>query len=201
MKQAAAAAHQRQMLLLAAAASDSSREFVSRDVRRPTFVCAHTGPDTYLVLSEVPKFSFSTSQSKNRTTAQLFQQQCHQVVGNKKRTAYRSRSKPIRAAAAAAAQQQYGSGGTATATSTEHTCTTRVALSFRTRAAYVRTAIRVHMSIEEFSEVACSSTKLRSIYLFADDRVRCAASHFLRSKTGRSIMYVCPRTAEVIFGL
>ena len=36
----------------------------------------------------------------------------------------------------------------------------RVSLSFHTRAAYIRTAIRVHMSTGEFSEVIWSSTKL-----------------------------------------
>ena len=35
-----------------------------------------------------------------------------------------------------------------------------ISLSFRMRAAYIRTAIRVHMSAEEFSEDLCSSTKL-----------------------------------------
>ena len=67
LKHDTAAGHQRQLLLLAAASS-SNRDCVSRDTRRPTFVCMHAGPDTYLVYREVPKFNFPTSQSKNRTT-------------------------------------------------------------------------------------------------------------------------------------
>ena len=83
----------------------------------------------------------------------------------------------------------------------EHTFTTRVPLSFHTRAAYIRTAIRYRMSTEEFSNNVYSSTKLAFIYLlmivfdalrriFFEDRKR----HDVR------MMWVCPPTV-VIFCL
>ena len=83
----------------------------------------------------------------------------------------------------------------------EHTFTTRVALSFHTRAAYICTAIRYRMSTGEFSENVYSSTKLAFTYLlmivfdalrriFFEDRKK----HDLR------MMWVCPPTV-VIFCL
>ena len=89
-------------------------------------------------------------------------------------------NKPIRATATAAAQQQQqqqqqqqhiGSTEAAAQLQQIRACAYGACLSFHTRAAYIRAAIRVHMSTEEFYEV-CRSTKLRSIiFLFADDRV------------------------------
>ena len=102
---------------------------------------------------EVPKFNFPTSQSKNRTTAVLLQQQYHQVVGNKKCTAYGSSS----TSAVPQRQHRYSN--------LDRACVYDACLSFRTRAAYIRTAIRVHMSTEDFSEVVCSSTKL-ALFLY-----------------------------------
>ena len=114
------AAHQRK-LLLAAATSGSSTKCVSHDARRPTFVCTHAGPDTYLGQREVPMFNFPTSnRAKTEQVSVLLQQQ--QLISIKMYQVHHSssRNKTIRsaapAAAVAAAQQQCRSGNTATAT-------------------------------------------------------------------------------------
>ena len=197
------AAHQRQLLLAAAASgSSSSRECVSHDVRPPTFVCAHAGPDTYVVQREVQKFNFPTSnRAKNRETACLY---CYSYSSSSNWY----QSKGTRYSIAVEMQQsekqqpqQHSSSNAAAAKRQRPRSNIRIQrLSLSRFVRELSTAIHSRGSVatctsahatKEFSEIVCCSTKhLANIFLLVIG-VWCGSPQFLRTQSEACITSRC----------